>query len=265
MKNPYAEIRKVPLNYEGIKSSAYSVQYEESLGSWKEVGVVSNKYMLLPNKEVKEAADQVVSQVNHNFTQDKTFFDGKRFIYSFKGDHEFDNISTGDDLAFGMQFWNSYDGSKSFGFSMFLYRLICSNGMMSKRFFNNVKFKHEPNSENWEESLENVINSINNTIQQGYDGQGSISTFINRLSKLSKLRVSTNVLGDLRHNHLSKIPIGTWGPIVDRFTDPNSPNDKTGWGLVNSTTDILWHKEKPTMASYNHNAEIIDSLCEAVA
>ena len=50
MKNPYAEIRKVPLNYEGIKSSAYSVQYEESLGSWKEVGVVSNKYMLLPRK-----------------------------------------------------------------------------------------------------------------------------------------------------------------------------------------------------------------------
>ena len=262
--NPYAEIRKVPLDYNGMQSSAYSVQYQKE-DKWSEVGVVSNKYMLLPNIEVKQAADQVASQVNHDFEADKTFFDGKRFIYSFKSSQEFDNISTGDDLAFGMQFWNSYDGSRSFGFSMFLYRLICSNGMMSKKFFNNLRFKHEPNSENWQESLDNVVQSINGTVQQGYDGQGSIGTFIQRLSKLSKLNVTTDVLGDIRHKHLPKIPVGTWGPIVDRFTDPTSSNDKTGWGLVSATTDILWHKEKPTMASYNQNAEIIDGLCEAVA
>jgi hypothetical protein len=265
--NPYAEIRKVPLDYNGMQSSAYSVQYLKE-DKWSEVGVVSNKYMLLPNSEVKQAADQVASEVNHDFEPDKTFFDGKRFIYSFKSTQEFDNISTGDDLAFGMQFWNSYDGSKSFGFSMFLYRLICSNGMMSKKFFNNLRFKHEPNSENWQESLDSVVQSINGTVQQGYNGNGMIGSFVHLLGKLSKLNVTTDILGDIRHKNagmLSKIPVGTWGPIVDRFTDPNSPNDKTGWGLVNSATDILWHKEKPTMASYNQNAEIMDGLCHYVA
>ena len=83
MKNPYAEIRKVPLNYQGIESSAYSVQYREE-NDWKEAGVVGSKYMLLPNSKVKEAADQVANASNIQFEQDKTFFDGRRYIYSLK-------------------------------------------------------------------------------------------------------------------------------------------------------------------------------------
>ena len=45
--NPYAEIRKVPLDYQGVQSSAYSVQTydvnkkKETL-EWNEVGTVSS-------------------------------------------------------------------------------------------------------------------------------------------------------------------------------------------------------------------------------
>ena len=173
-KNPYAEIRKVPLDYNGIQSSAYSVQYQESLDKWNEVGVVGANYMLLPNKEVKDAAIQVADASVVDFQHDKTFFDGRRFVYSLKSDKVIGNINKGDDLALGMQFWNSYDGSKSFGFSMMLYRLICTNGMMSKTFFSNFRFKHEPNSEGWEENLTNVIESINATA----NGTGGMKTFL---------------------------------------------------------------------------------------
>ena len=51
--NPYAEIRKVPLDFQGIKSSAYSVQIQNKQ-NWNEVGVVSSKYLLIPNDEVRE-------------------------------------------------------------------------------------------------------------------------------------------------------------------------------------------------------------------
>ena len=176
MKNPYAEIRKVPLNYQGIESSAYSVQYKEE-NDWKEAGVVGSKYMLLPNSKVKEAADQVANASNIQFEQDKTFFDGRRYIYSLKSNSVVGNIKQGDDLALGIQFWNSYDGSKSFGFSMLLYRLICTNGMMSKKFFNTFRFKHEPNSEGWEENLDKVINIVNST------SEGSLNNMIGNLRK----------------------------------------------------------------------------------
>ena len=62
-------------------------------------------------------------------------------------------------------------------------------------------------------------------------------------------------------NHLDNIPTGTWGSVVDRFlTKGNS-----GWDLLNAATDELWHKEKPTVASYNHNATIVDGLCNWVS
>ena len=260
MKNPYAEIRKVPLNYQGIESSAYSVQRREE-NDWKEAGVVGSKYMLLSNSKVKEAADQVANASNIQFEQDKTFFDGRRYIYSLKSNSVIGNIKQGDDLALGIQFWNSYDGSKSFGFSMLLYRLICTNGMMSKKFFNTFRFKHEPNSEGWEENLDKVINIVNST------SEGSLNNMIGNLRKLDDLRITMKGLGTIRHDHLSDIPSGIWGNIVDKFSNPNGQyhSETSGWGLLNAATDILWHKDKPTIASYNQNASIVDGLCKAVA
>ena len=260
MKNPYAEIRKVPLNYQGIESSAYSVQYREE-NDWKEAGVVGSKYMLLSNSKVKEAADQVANASNIQFEQDKTFFDGRRYIYSLKSNNVVGNIKQGDDLALGIQFWNSYDGSKSFGFSMLLYRLICTNGMMSKKFFNTFRFKHEPNSEGWEENLDKVINIVNST------SEGSLNNMIGNLRKLDDLRITMKGLGTIRHDHLSDIPSGIWGNIVDKFSDPHGQyhSETSGWGLLNAATDILWHKDKPTIASYNQNASIVDGLCRAVS
>tara|TARA_R100000458_G_scaffold59681_1_gene71121 strand:- start:1928 stop:2704 length:777 start_codon:yes stop_codon:yes gene_type:complete len=257
--NPYSPIRKVPLDFEGISSSAYGVQIQKEDG-WKEAGVVGANYMLLPNEDVRDAAEQVSKECNIDFTHNKTFFNGKNFIYSMKSNHVAGTIKKGDDVALGLQFWNSYDGSRSFGFSMMLYRLACTNGMMSKNYFNTYRFKHEPNSENWEENLEQVVENIN-TLSHGSD---RLDTFISNLRKLTELDVTMDRLGDLRHNHLNELPVGLWGQIVDRFTVTNK-EDHSGWDLLNAATDILWHKENPTVASYNQNQVVIDGLCKAVA
>ena len=265
--NPYAPIRKVPLDYNGITSSAFSVQMNKDDKGWKEVGTVGKNYMLLSNDKVRDAAEQVAQESNVEFTHDKTFFNGKAFVYSMKSNHISGEIKTGDDVALGMQFWNSYDGSKSFGFAMMLYRLVCTNGMMSKNFFNTYRFKHEPNSENWEESLEQVTSNINAMA----NGSIRLEEFIHSLKKLNSLHVDVDQLGNIRHNHLQEIPTGTWGQIVDRFLLKSNasqlpPRDSyTGWELLNAGTDILWHKENPTITTYGQNAAIVDGLCRAVA
>jgi len=267
--NPYLPIRKVPLDYNGISSSAYSVQMRHEPEkdtpttemAWREVGVVGHSYMLLPNEEVKAAANQVAEECNLNFTFDKTFFNGRSYAYSMKSDHVCGEIAQNDDVALGMQFWNSYDGSKSFGFAMMLYRLICTNGMMSKDYFNTYRFTHEPKSEDWQDNLEQVVTNINNLS----NGSNSIDEFIKSLRTLSNLKVTTNELGRLRHNHLKDIPVQLWGNIVDRYTDPQNHIDLNGWTLLNTATDLLWHSKKPTVASYNQNQTIVDGLCRAVA
>jgi hypothetical protein len=269
--NPYLPIRKVPLDYNGIESSAYSVQMQhpedgEQFNHWKEVGVVGHSYLLVDNDNVRKAANQVAEESKLQFVHDKTFFNGRSYAYSLKSDHVAGEVTKGDDVALGMQFWNSYDGSKAFGFAMMLYRLICTNGMMSKDHFNTYRFKHEPKSENWEENLEQVVTNINNLVR----GSNKLDTLIHSFRRLSKSHVTTEELGRIRHNHLQEIPVGIWGQIVDRFTSPDQvgtedTNTFTGWDLLNASTDLLWHKENPTITTYGQNAAIVDGLCRAVA
>ena len=268
--NPYLPIRKVPLDYNGIESSAYSVQMQhpengEEFEHWKETGVVGHNYLLVDNESVRKAATQVADECNFTFIHDQTFFNGRSYAYSMRSDHIAGEVAEGDDVALGMQFWNSYDGSKAFGFAMMLYRLICTNGMMSKDHFNTYRFKHQPTNENWQESLEQVVTNINSLS----NGSTNLDGFLRNLRSLNDLKVTTDELGILRHNYLKDVPVQLWGNIIDRFTDPNEPRNPhikhTGWDLLNTATDLLWHKEKPTVSSYSQNAIIVDGLCRAVA
>ena len=101
--------------------------------------------------------------------------------------------------------------SLAFGFAMMLYRLVCTNGMMSKNFFNTYRFKHEPNSENWEESLEQVTTNINAMA----NGSIRLEEFIHSLKKLNSLHVDVDQLGTIRHNHGDG-----WDDSTGRFTVP---------------------------------------------
>jgi len=265
--NPYLPIRKVPLDYNGISSSAFAVQMQHEPGKdtpnseWKETGVVGHSYLLVDNDSVRKAANQVAEECNLSFTHDKTFFNGRSYAYSMKSDHVCGEVAQNDDVALGMQFWNSYDGSKAFGFAMMLYRLVCTNGMMSKDHFNTYRFKHQPSNENWEDSLTEVVTNINNLS----NGSHNLDEFLRNLRSLSNLNVTTEELGRLRHNHLKDVPIQLWGNIVDRYTDPDNHIPHNGWTLLNAATDLLWHKKKPTVASYGQNSTIVDGLCQAVA
>ena len=86
----------------------------------------------------------------------------------------------------------------------------------------------------------------------------------NIIAKPNALDVTTDELGNLRHNFLQEIPVSIWGQIVDRFTF-NSKEDFSGWNLLNASTDLLWHRENPTITTYGQNATIVDGLCRAVA
>ena len=261
--NPYQEIRKVPLDFNGIQSAAYAVQRLDEEKGWKEAGVVGQNYMLLENKEVKEIADELLFNSGLRFDVDREFFNGKNYMLSYKAVDTLDvKEKEIGDLNLGVQFWNSYDGSRSFGFSFMLYRLVCLNGMMSKQFLTNNRFRHAPGSEDWDKQLEVMSNTIN--LSQDGENQG-LNQMVEGIAALNDYRLTSKKLGKVRHEHLKEIPTGVWGEITDRFLDPEGEyySDTNGWGLLNASTDILWHKEKPTLASYNHNAIITDGLIMA--
>ena len=262
--NPYAPIRKVPLDYQGIQSNAFSVQMEredkEGVRKFKEVGTVGSKYLLVENADVKDMADQVVDESGIDFTEDKVFFDGKRFVLSYIAKNDsLGEVTVGDDIALGFQMWNSYDGSTSLGFKMMLYRLACLNGMTSQVNLSRYRFRHNPDSENWQEDLENVSHSLQ-AANRGDDNR--VFAMINRLKELNSTHIDMYQLGEIRNDYIKDIQTQLFGSIIDRFVNKTR---NSGWSLLNAATDELWHKDKPTVASFKHNATIVDGLCNWVA
>jgi len=266
MIHPYGDIRKVPLDYQGITSSAYAVQRQELDNrrglEWKECGIVGSNYLLVPNLEVKELADEIATESALTWEPMKTFFNGKQFAYFMQCKSDTTEIAKDDDIALGMAFWNSYDGSTALQFRTFLVRLVCTNGMITKDFMNLMKFKHNKTSEGYDKQIINAAKVVDNC-------GDNIETVAKRMRMMVETPVDLNELAYMRNNHLGHIPVTLWGKISTHFLQKHDSDildgDVNMWDFYNSCTDVLWHDEKPTMASLEHNQVITDRLLGAMA
>ena len=262
----YAPIRKVPLDYNGIQSSAFSVQMEKvkegELPKWNEVGVVGNKYLLIPNKEVNLLADEIANESNLTWEPIRTFFDGRRYFTGRIAKSQKSEVAKDDDVALGMGFWNSYDGSTALQFRTFLVRLLCTNGMITKDFMNLMRFKHDRTSEGYEDEIINAAKIVDNC---GND----VNEVTARMRKMVETPVDLNELAVLRNTSLNHLPVTLWGKISSHFLtkerDKILDHDVSMWDFYNSCTDVLWHDKKPTMASFEHNQIITDNLLQIMA
>ena len=266
MIHPYGEIRKVPLDFEGIQSSAFAVQrkHEDNKGRqlWKEAGVVGSNYLLVPNADVRDLAQQIATESNMEWEFTREFFDGRRFGYFMQCKSDKVAVTEGDDVALGMGFWNSYDGSTSLQFRTFLVRLLCTNGMITKDYMNLMKFKHDKTSEDYEEQIIKAAKVVDNC---GPD----IETVVNKMRKMVETPCDLNTLANIRNHELNDIPVTLWGKISSNFLHSNleaiHDNEARVWDFYNSCTNVLWHDEKPTMASFEHNQRITDTFLNAAS
>jgi len=261
-----APIRKVPLEYNGTKSNAWSVQREDIITTktedttingpvWNEVGVVSDNYLLIPNKKVVELANDVADNSGLQFEEDKIFYNGRQFMYSMVSKDTVGEVEVGDDVGLGIMFWNSYDGSTALSFRIYLQRLACLNGMVSKDIFKSYRFRHLHNSDsNYEAEILDTSKMINTS-------QDNVRYFINGLRQLGIRELDMDKLSFLRKKYLSKLPTSLFGNIMDKFLSYKYQKP-TIYDLLNASTNVLWHKEKQTKADFDHNAYIVDNLIE---
>ena len=177
-------------------------------------------------------------------------------MYTLKTTDPVGEVGVGDDIALGLQFWNSYDGSTAFSMRYMLYRLACLNGMTFNDEFQSYKFKHTPKSENWDE----IIDGHHKRIQGALEGD--VKQVIERMRKLTDVNMDPVNLRKLRFI-LNTIPVNTWGNIMDRFLleEPKM----TGWDMLNAATNVTWHKDKQTKANLDQNAIVTEGIMTALA
>lgn len=254
--DPYAAIEKRRLAApDGMKSSAYTVRLADpaDASGWREVGVVSESYLLVPNDDVRDLAYEVADRSGLGFEEERTFFDGRRYgLFLTAREHGLVEVAPGDAVGLGMAFQNSYDGSQRLAASLFIHRLACSNGMIVPTLFRRVAFKHDPSGAHWEQEVARALSMLT-TAHLG------LQRFAEAARALSAMRVTAGRLREVRRDVLAKLPVSTWGRVIDQFLAHEALD---GWGLLNAASAVLWHDEKPTVATFRHNEYAATGLVE---
>ena len=258
--DPYADIRKVSLQgTDGTSSSAVAIQTDtgkNGKGKWNEVGVVRDDYHLISNTEVLDIAQDIMSESPIEWQISKEFYDGKRYgLYAKSVDRTYTvDSKTGDDIALGLHFLNSYDGSTALKAGLHLERLICSNGMVSNHNLSSVRITHSKSSFKWEEDVMKILGLI--------DNQAGVESMIQSFSGMQDTVLDDPLLRQIRREVIPSIPTGTWGKIYDNFSNEHKDDTTSMWDFYNSCTNVLWHNPNQTKADFTNNALVTDRLIE---
>ena len=134
-----------PLRFEAITSQESGILVPRkaviNATTDKVVGVVGEKYQLIPNRELVEKFEKYLDETDVQYTKLSLETTG-RMNQKFRAKYKFPSIkfSNGDvtlksrktvvdDVQMMVELFNSYDGSGTWGLKLGGYRLVCLNGL----------------------------------------------------------------------------------------------------------------------------------------
>jgi hypothetical protein len=241
--DPYADIRKIESYTSAGNLTGYGVEIDHPEDGWKLAGTVSQNYLLIPNREVRDVAEAVLAASPFDFEEKRVFFDGKRFMSFYAAQNVVEEVSPGDEIGLGVMFRNSYDGSTAFEASICAIRLICSNGMISRQMFSRYRFKHAMQNIDWERGAEDALSIVKVAPQ-------SLAAFGGAMRRLSERHMTDSRFREIRTEVIPNLPAVTWGRVVDQYVNKE---ESSAFGLLNAVTATLWHNPAQTVNDLQHN------------
>ena len=220
---PYLPVVKTPLfTQDGSQSTRMSVTLDPDQLAM-EVGTVSADYKLVPNKDVEQAAVDVLERTGIPNEMSSLYFDGKHFRKRWILPELSIEPRVGDFVQVAIDAHNSYDGSSTFGLAFNLQRLVCGNGMVVDFQLGGYRFRHY-GSDSFEQELEAAGDKILNLASR-------LESIVPRLRDLTDTPLSRSetqtVFRDL------SIPKTTQAEVYQKIEEDN------WWGLYNAFTDVF--------------------------
>lgn len=248
--DPFVEIRKERLvdKLSGAPSRSFGIWVPDpnKEGGWRDMGTVSENYLLLTNAEVRDVALEIASESGHPFRETRVFWDGARFAHIIDFTAITEEVEAGDAVGLSLITRTSYDRSWRYEAALMGKRFLCDNGALSGEFFARVSFKHvvsaEPSTTPWEEIVKQGLGII------GQAG-GNLYLFVEALRKLRMAPMTDTHLRAL-WQALPGLGNSIKGKIISRYVKNEEP---TLYGLFNAGTNVLWNNKKLTAADFGNN------------
>jgi len=267
--SPFIEIRKERLvdQLTGAPSKAFGIWVPDpgAEGGWKDMGTVSENYLLLTNKEVRELALEIATQSGLPFKESRIFWDGAKFchVVDFL---ERESVEDGDEVGLSLITRSSYDKSWRFEAALMGKRFACDNGCLSGEFFARVSFRHSAGSskgaldpgkregvglveENWKEIVKQGLSVVDHAPE-------NLRRFVQGLRLLKKAELTDQRLREV-WKMLPGIGDGIMGKIMARYVTHEEP---TLYGFFQAGTNVFWHNQKMTSADFQNNDQFVTGL-----
>jgi len=236
---PYYELKDVYID--GTKSEKFkAVVYK---GTSKPVAIVSNKYKLAQHKTVfdivlervkeKVGSENVKGWVQHTST--------KAYLFLAFKDIEIANDSK---YNTGLLITNSVNTQLSIWTNLFLYRVICSNGLVQKENILAIQNKHLGSSEFWDrfkDRLERVLDNFNNYLESEFKFLEDIKTItLNPSEILSKLEMSNKALITIsRQLKPTDTLFNVYQAITNYYTNTQTINISSRVQYIRKTRELI--------------------------
>lgn len=240
--------REELINAKGI-DTGYDTIYKRKGGAT--LGVVSRDYHMITHR-------QAITQVMDILEKKKlpkikplrlqTTHDGSRmyaeFILNRKSDLGIPTVSNtkvGDMISPGFMITNSYDRSLRFGTESFIYRLVCSNGMVVQDKLFSERKRHTK-ALNLDSMIEKFVESFENFDKQIVPQVASLTT---QILKPEDLQEELNIVPSwIQGEAIEYLEKGKW--IGLETTDSGIEElqvikDITRWDLLNAFTYVMSH------------------------
>ena len=257
--SPFAEIVKTPTHAQNSGNhTGYAIEIEDDAvpTGYRHVGNVSERYLLLSNREVYDLACEVADASGLAWSPGRAFWDGGKFavVLDFADEVSQDVSASGDGsdrVGLSLVLRTSYDTSWRFEAALMGRRFLCDNGLLSGEFFGRVSFKHTTGSaaEDWRTVVREGLRLV-------HRAPHDLSVFVGALRRLRAAQTSDKRLREV---------LGLWpqfgdglvGRIVRRYAESEEP---TLYGLMQAGTHVLWHSPKQTAADWQHNDDLVTGL-----
>jgi len=256
---PDSPIRKVR-GHTGSNDLHYAVEIKDADGNWhlasKPGRLLSPSYLLVENTELRRMAEEVALLTGYTWKPYREYFDGTRYQYMLVSEDFTAEVAPGDNVRAAIRAHQSYDGSQKAGAEVFVERLVCSNGMLTKDLLFSFEFKHKISEnggrEDWMKELERASYEIR-TLPLNFE------KFAGQLRNLREQNVGHYEMQAFAIALPPTFPVSTYGEILQRFYKHEEP---TVFGLLNASTYVTWHqdRQKVTIQDYKRNEELVKML-----
>lgn len=259
--SPFAPIVKTPNYSENAGNlTGYSVEIEDDAAphGYRHMGNVSDKYLLLPNADVRALGLEIAEASGLPFRETRVFFDGGRFahVIDFGREIAHDVSAAGDGsdmVGLSLVMRSSYDQTWRFEAALMGKRFACDNGLLSGEFFARVSFRHTSGSaaEDWRQVVRQGMSLV-------HRAPGDLARFTLALRRLRQAQLSDRRLREV-WALFPQMGDGVVGRVMRRYVEHEEP---TLFGLLQAGTNCFWHNPKQTAADWAHNDAFVTQMIE---